>query len=95
MSDASGWQPVHHEEAEESTSESAPKPRDTKPKEPTAVPLVLMMAIPPELIAALSSLSGTMERIASEVAAQGKAIQAFAEAMKQRAVDIPENSTQS
>jgi hypothetical protein len=82
MSGADPWTPVHHEDAEEPAAQPAPKPRaDPKPKADTAIPLTLVIAVPPELIAALSTLAGTMERIATEVAAQGKAIQAVAEAI--------------
>lgn len=84
MSGTDPWAPVHHEEAdaEEPATQAASKPSETKPKAAdSSVPLTLVMGIPPELIAALSSLAGTMERIATEVAAQGKAIQALAEAV--------------
>ncbi len=91
MSDAAGWLPVHHEDAPEPDAndpvqepQPAASPRVVKPQEPTPVPLTLVMSIPPELIAAMSSLSGTMERIATEVAAQGKAIRALAEAIAQQ-----------
>ena len=80
MSGGGGWEPIHHEDADESVQDPATKPRETKPKEPAAIPLTMVMSVPPELIAALSSLAGTMERIATEVAAQGKAILALVEA---------------
>ena len=98
MSDG-GWMPVHHEQVEESDEPTpqppgtaAPKPHPTpKPKDPAAnIPLTLVMSIPPELIAALSSLSGTMERIATEVAAQGRAIQMLAEAISKQTQTPPE-----
>ena len=78
------------EDAEEPAAQPTSKPRETKPKADTKpdaaqVPLTLVMGIPPELIAALSSLAGTMERIATSVEAQGKAIQALAEASPQHA----------
>ena len=90
MSGSDPWAPVHHETADDAESAAAPKPRETKPKADTKpdaaqVPLTLVMGIPPELIAALSSLAGTMERIATSVEAQGKAIQALAEASPQHA----------
>jgi len=44
----------------------------------------MALMIPPELIAALSSLAGTMERIATEVSAQGMAIQELAAAIAAR-----------
>lgn len=89
MSGTDPWAPVHHEDADDAEPAAAPKPRETKPKAATKadaqVPLTLVMGIPPELIAALSSLAGTMERIATSVEAQGKAIQALAEASPQHA----------
>jgi hypothetical protein len=84
------------EAADPGNQQQTEGPAPTKPRrdrdaessnaEPSdAVPIQLMMAVPPTLIAALSSLSGTLERIASEVAAQGKAIQDLAEAITGRA----------
>ena len=89
MNDGGGWVPIHHEQAEdaddpvaEPSPATASKPRESKPKPAdTTIPLALVMSVPPELIAALSSLAGTMERVATEVSAQGKAIQALAKAI--------------
>lgn len=92
MSGADPWLPVHHEEADHDEQDPKPaKPRETKPKAAdSSVPLTLVMGIPPELIAALSSLSGTMERIATEVAAQGRAIQMLAAAISKQTQTPPE-----
>ena len=92
MSGANPWLPVHHETADDDEQDPKPaKPRETKPKAAdSSVPLTLVMGIPPELIAALSSLSGTMERIATEVAAQGRAIQMLAEAISKQTQTPPE-----
>lgn len=91
MSGTDPWAPVHHElveDADDQPAQAATKPREpAKHKEThnsgadSAIPLTLVMGIPPELIAALSSLAGTMERIATSVEAQGKAILELAKAM--------------
>ncbi len=92
MSDAPDpWSPVHHEEADDptETTPASGKPRDSKlaaepPPLPVPIPMAMALMIPPELIAALSSLAGTMERIATEVSAQGMAIQELAAAIAAR-----------
>lgn len=85
-----GWTPIHHADADEPAQAPASEPRESKPA--ATIPLTLVMSIPPELIAALSSLAGTMERIASEVAAQGRAIQELAEAISTERLTAPRSN---
>lgn len=84
MSDTD-WTPVHHEQADDEPEPAAKPPRETKPKEAeTSVPLTLVMAVPPDLIAAIKSLAETQKQIATEISAQGKAILALADSLSRQ-----------
>lgn len=83
------WDPIAHEDiGEPEKAPSKPKPSDPpnkdKPKaiEGTPISMAMHMFIPPDAIAAICSLAGTQERIASAMEKQTKAIDALVAEMK-------------
>lgn len=88
------WAPVHYEDIHEEKPAEAKKPRAKgKPSDPPnkdkptgvdGVPfaMTLMLAIPPDAIAAIMSLAGTQERIASAIEANTKTMADFIDAIK-------------
>lgn len=88
------WAPVHYEDIHEEKPATAKKPRGKgKPSDPAnkdkpttvdGVPfaMTLMLAIPPDAIAAIMSLAGTQERIASAIEANTKTMAEFVDAIR-------------
>lgn len=86
-----GWDPIAHEDIDEPE-----KPAKSKPSEPpnkdkptaiegTPIPMAMHLFIPPDAIAAICSLAGTQERIASAMEKQTKAIDALVKALSKPA----------
>ncbi|HXJ61880.1 MAG TPA: hypothetical protein VNU68_35015 [Verrucomicrobiae bacterium] len=64
------WDPIAHHDADEPPAKPATKPKPKGKKKSTGgvpAPVGMMLMVPPDFIAAISSLAGTQERIASGI----------------------------
>lgn len=89
----SDWAPLAHEDSDDEAEKPDAKARKDKPSDPPnkdkpatldgmPFPMAMAMLIPPDAIAAIMSLAGTQERIASAIDKQTEAMAALTRELK-------------